>query len=64
MPNARNILLQLAPPPTRLEDFEYHWKMILNFYQTYDDSTKVHVENTKIPHHLHQMLQVPTYFIL
>ncbi|KOB73703.1 Uncharacterized protein OBRU01_10276 [Operophtera brumata] len=29
----------LAPPPTRLEDFEYHWKMILNFYQTYDDSS-------------------------
>ncbi|KAI5645840.1 retinoic acid induced 16-like protein domain-containing protein [Phthorimaea operculella] len=48
----------LAPPATRLEDFEYHWKMILNFYQNYDDSTKVHVENTRIPHHLHQMLQL------
>ncbi|KAM3962071.1 FHF complex subunit HOOK interacting protein 2A [Aphomia sociella] len=47
----------LAPPATRLEDFEYHWKMILNFYQNYDDSIKIHVEDTRIPHHLHQMLQ-------
>ncbi|KAL4706368.1 hypothetical protein ACJJTC_018467 [Scirpophaga incertulas] len=48
----------LAPPPTRLEDFEYHWKMILNFYQNYDESSKVHIEDTRIPHHLHQMLQL------
>nr|XP_013189960.1 unnamed protein product [Amyelois transitella] len=48
----------LAPPATRLEDFEYHWKMILNFYQNYDDNSKVHVEDTRIPHHLHQMLQL------
>ncbi|XP_072933202.1 FHF complex subunit HOOK interacting protein 2A-like isoform X2 [Epargyreus clarus] len=48
----------LAPPATRLEDFEYHWKMILNFYQNYDDSSKVHIEDTRIPHHLHQMLQL------
>ncbi|XP_049885585.1 FHF complex subunit HOOK interacting protein 2A-like isoform X2 [Pectinophora gossypiella] len=32
--------------------------MILNFYQNYDDSTKVHIEDTRIPHHLHQMLQL------
>ncbi|XP_059051964.1 FHF complex subunit HOOK interacting protein 2A-like [Achroia grisella] len=48
----------LAPPATRLEDFEYHWKMILNFYQNYDDNSKVHIEDTRIPHHLHQMLQL------
>ncbi|XP_075984717.1 FHF complex subunit HOOK interacting protein 2A-like isoform X1 [Anticarsia gemmatalis] len=48
----------LAPPATRLEDFEYHWKMILNFYQNYDDSNKMHIEETRIPHHLHQMLQL------
>lgn len=48
----------LAPPATRLEDFEYHWKMILNFYQQYDDTSKVHVEDTRIPHHLQQMLQL------
>ncbi|KAI8437406.1 hypothetical protein MSG28_011737 [Choristoneura fumiferana] len=47
----------LAPPATRLEDFEYHWKMIINFYQNYDDNSKVHIEDTRIPHHLHQMLQ-------
>lgn len=50
--------LQLAPPATRLEDFEYHWKLILNYYQNYDDSVKVHIEDTRIPHHLNQMLQV------
>ncbi|XP_073959800.1 FHF complex subunit HOOK interacting protein 2A-like [Choristoneura fumiferana] len=48
----------LAPPATRLEDFEYHWKMIINFYQNYDDNSKVHIEDTRIPHHLHQMLQL------
>ncbi|XP_063896822.1 FHF complex subunit HOOK interacting protein 2A [Helicoverpa armigera] len=48
----------LAPPATRLEDFEYHWKMILNFYQNYDENNKQHVEETRIPHHLHQMLQL------
>ncbi|XP_063616085.1 FHF complex subunit HOOK interacting protein 2A-like [Cydia splendana] len=48
----------LAPPATRLEDFEYHWKMIINFYQNYDDNSKGHIEDTRIPHHLHQMLQL------
>ncbi|XP_032522272.2 FHF complex subunit HOOK interacting protein 2A-like isoform X2 [Danaus plexippus] len=48
----------LAPPPTRLEDFEYHWKMVLNFYRNYDEKTKVHIEDTRVPHHLHQMLQL------
>lgn len=48
----------LAPPATRLEDFEYHWKMILNFYERFDDNCKIHIEDTKIPHHLHQMLQL------
>ncbi|CAK1594099.1 unnamed protein product [Parnassius mnemosyne] len=48
----------LAPPATRLEDFQYHWKMIIHFYQNYDDNSKVHIEDTRIPHHLHQMLQL------
>ncbi|XP_026332075.1 protein FAM160B1-like isoform X2 [Hyposmocoma kahamanoa] len=48
----------LAPPASRLEDFEYHWKMILHFYQNYDDSNKIHVEDTRVPHHLHEMLQL------
>ncbi|XP_041982660.1 FHF complex subunit HOOK interacting protein 2A-like isoform X2 [Aricia agestis] len=48
----------LAPPATRYEDFQYHWKMIINFYQNYDDSSKVHIEDTRVPHHLHQMLQL------
>ncbi|CAG5053508.1 unnamed protein product [Parnassius apollo] len=48
----------LAPPATRIEDFQYHWKMIIHFYQNYDDNSKVHIEDTRIPHHLHQMLQL------
>ncbi|CAG4959407.1 unnamed protein product [Colias eurytheme] len=48
----------LAPPASRYEDFEYHWKMILNFYQNYDESSKVHIEDTRVPHHLHQMFQL------
>lgn len=50
--------VQLAPPASRLEDFEYHWKMVVNFYQSYDESSKLHIEETRVPHHLHQMLQV------
>ncbi|KAG6445520.1 hypothetical protein O3G_MSEX003965 [Manduca sexta] len=56
--NSISIWNVLAPPATRLEDFEYHWKMILNFYQNYEDSNKVHIEETRIPHHFHQMLQL------
>ncbi|XP_039759708.1 protein FAM160B1-like [Pararge aegeria] len=48
----------LAPPPSRLEDFEYHWKMVVNFYRTYDESGKLKMEDTRLPHHLHQMLQL------
>ncbi|XP_013139635.1 PREDICTED: protein FAM160B1-like isoform X2 [Papilio polytes] len=48
----------LAPPASRLEDFQYHWKMIIHFYQNYDDSNKIHIEDTRIPHHFHQMLQL------
>lgn len=48
----------LAPPATRLEDFEYHWKLIVNFYQNYDESSKIHIEDTRVPHHLNQMLQL------
>ncbi|XP_037962467.2 FHF complex subunit HOOK interacting protein 2A isoform X1 [Plutella xylostella] len=48
----------LAPPATRLEDFEYHWKLILNFYQNYDQNCKERVEETRIPHHLNEMLQL------
>ncbi|XP_077290421.1 FHF complex subunit HOOK interacting protein 2A-like isoform X2 [Arctopsyche grandis] len=47
----------IAPPATRLVDFQFHWKLIQNFYVSENVSTKVHVENTKIPLHLHQMLQ-------
>ncbi|XP_038207521.1 protein FAM160B1-like [Zerene cesonia] len=48
----------LAPPASRYQDFEYHWKMILNFYQNYEESNKVHIEDTRVPHHLHQMFQL------
>ncbi|XP_045517766.1 FHF complex subunit HOOK interacting protein 2A-like isoform X2 [Pieris brassicae] len=48
----------LAPPATKYEDFEYHWKMIVNYYQAYDETSKVHIEDTRVPHHLHQMFQL------
>ncbi|XP_034835804.1 FHF complex subunit HOOK interacting protein 2A-like [Maniola hyperantus] len=48
----------LAPPASRLEDLEYHWKMVVNFYGGYDESSKLHMEDTRVPHHLHQMLQL------
>ncbi|XP_052744358.1 FHF complex subunit HOOK interacting protein 2A-like [Bicyclus anynana] len=48
----------LAPPPSRLEEFQYHWKMVLNFYHNYDESSKQRVEDTRLPHHLQHMLQL------
>lgn len=49
---------KIAPPATRLVDFQFHWKLIQNFYLNDNECSKVHVDNTKIPLHLHQMLQV------
>lgn len=51
-------MLQLAPPPTILQDFEYHWKHVKNFYATNESMPKVHVNNTNLPGHLEEMLNL------
>lgn len=54
MPLAR----QLAPPPTPLQSFEYHWKHVKNFYEQHKVMPKVHIENTNLPTHLEEMLKL------
>lgn len=49
---------QLAPPPTPLQNFEYHWKHVKNFYAQHTVMPKVHIENTKLPTHLEEMLKL------
>lgn len=48
----------LAPPPSPLQDFEYHWKIIKQFYSIDRSLPKVHLNDTNIPYHLDQMLQI------
>uniref|UniRef100_A0A1B0D1H3 FHF complex subunit HOOK-interacting protein C-terminal domain-containing protein n=1 Tax=Phlebotomus papatasi TaxID=29031 RepID=A0A1B0D1H3_PHLPP len=48
----------LAPPPTPLQDFEYHWRIIKNFYGSDHDLPKVHISNTNVPFHLEELLQI------
>lgn len=50
--------LQLAPPPSTLQSFEYHWKHVKNFYSTNPVMPKVHIENTNLPIHLEAMLKL------
>lgn len=49
---------QLAPPPTPLQNFEYHWKHVKNFYAQHNVMPKVHIENTNLPTHLEEMLKL------
>lgn len=51
-------LLQLAPPPSSLQSFEYHWKHVKNFYSSNSVLPKVHIENTNLPIHLEGMLKL------
>lgn len=51
-------MVQLAPPPTALQSFEYHWKHIKTFYESHAVMPKVHIENTNLPVHLDEMLQL------
>ncbi|XP_058822794.1 FHF complex subunit HOOK interacting protein 2A-like [Topomyia yanbarensis] len=48
----------LAPPPTALQDFDYHYKQVKNFYVADKNLPKIHVNDTNIPVHLEQMLQI------
>lgn len=52
------ISLQLAPPPTALQDFDYHYKLVKNFYVADKTLPKIHINDTNIPVHLEQMLQI------
>jgi hypothetical protein len=52
------IIFQLAPPVPQLEDFTYHWKMMLKFYMKMDAANKTIIESTNIPAHLDQMFKV------
>lgn len=47
----------MAPPPTILQNFEYHWKHVKTFYSVNRDLPKVHIKNTNLPVHLEEMLQ-------
>lgn len=49
---------QLAPPPTPLQNFEYHWKHVKNFYAQHKVMPKVHIKNTNLPAHLEEMLKI------
>ncbi|XP_055640035.1 FHF complex subunit HOOK interacting protein 2A-like [Toxorhynchites rutilus septentrionalis] len=48
----------LAPPPTALQDFDYHYKQVKNFYIADKTLPKIHINDTNIPVHLEQMLQI------
>lgn len=59
-------VFQLAPPPTALQDFEYHWKQVKCFYtvaaatdaKENQPNNKCHMNDTKLPYHLEEMLQI------
>lgn len=48
----------LAPPPTALQDFDYHYKLVKNFYVADKTLPKIHINDTNIPVHLEQMLHI------
>lgn len=60
--NLKKIILKqifkLAPPPSQFQDFEYHWKLVKNFYSVEKSLPKVHLNDTNIPGHLEAMLQI------
>ena len=46
-----------APETSLYEDFQYHWRAIMNYYiETNDEKTPINMTN--IPNHLSQMLQI------
>lgn len=57
-PIKTRLVRQLAPPPTPLQNFEYHWKHVKNFYAQHKVMPKVHIENTNLPTHLEEMLKL------
>lgn len=54
----QNAVDALAPPASLLEDFTYHWKMVMKFYVKRDAVNRTVIESTNIPSHLEQLLQI------
>ncbi|GFG34105.1 hypothetical protein Cfor_10051, partial [Coptotermes formosanus] len=48
----------MAPPASLLEDFTYHWKMVMKFYVKRDAVSKTVIESTNIPSHMDQLLKI------
>ncbi|KAJ1521279.1 hypothetical protein ONE63_002960 [Megalurothrips usitatus] len=48
----------LAPPPPPIEDLKYHWKLVMRFYAQRTIQSKCPIEETNIPPHLEQLLQI------
>jgi len=49
---------QIAPPVPLLQDFIYHWKQVMRFYDSSDEGLDVPIESTHLPIHLEEMLTV------
>lgn len=41
-----------------LQDFEYHWKHVKNFYAANQTVPRMHINNTNLPLHLEKMLEL------
>ncbi|KAJ9579583.1 hypothetical protein L9F63_004768 [Diploptera punctata] len=54
----QNAVDALAPPVPLLEDFTYHWKMVMKFYGNRESISKTVIESTNIPAHLDQLLKI------
>ncbi|XP_021918003.1 protein FAM160B1-like isoform X3 [Zootermopsis nevadensis] len=54
----QNAVDALAPPVPLLDDFTYHWKMVMKFYVNKDTVCKTIIESTNIPAHLDQLLKI------
>lgn len=48
----------MAPPPTALQNFEYHWKQVKTFYTVDKNLPRIHMNDTNIPFHLEEMLRI------
>ncbi|XP_017301906.1 protein FAM160B1 [Diaphorina citri] len=48
----------LAPPAPLLEDFEYHWKRLMNHYLVVSPQNRAAIELTNIPFHLDSLYDI------
>uniref|UniRef100_A0A8D8LHL1 Protein FAM160B1 n=1 Tax=Cacopsylla melanoneura TaxID=428564 RepID=A0A8D8LHL1_9HEMI len=48
----------LAPPAPPLEDFEYHWKRLMNHYLVVSPENRAAIELTNIPFHLDSLYDI------